>query len=534
MRRFIQYVIVLVIGVVLGQMWESGELQRMLLTLEVIVREGFSESRAPAAAPISVRDGPTPAATPLAAETLTPIHPTVKAMTPTATPLSPSDTPISPTDAPITPTLSPLSPTVSSNTPTATPITPTATPITPTDAPVIPTLTPLSPTATPMTPTPTSTRTVTPITPTATPVSPTHTQLPPTATPMTPTATSTRTVTPITPTATPTSSSTPATPTATQPAFVVQRITPAISRQTRDVVNLRQGPGRSYAKVGKVPANTTIQIVGKSGDWYQISHDGRDVFIASWLTFDLATLTPTETPILVTRYARPISMQTREGVNLRSGPGTSFSRVGSVAANRTLEVLGKSGDWYLVEHSGRDAYVASWLTRDIPEPTATRRLSSVRSTATKLSVLRFASPLRKYVHGAVNLRQGPGTAFAKAGSVPAGSSLQVVGQSGDWYLVRHGGREVYIASWLTHNAPPPPTRVPQPAQPQPVQQQPTQQQSVQQPPAQSQPQPAYSCNCSKTCGQMSSCQEAYFQLNNCGCRRRDGDNDGVPCESICG
>lgn len=43
----------------------------------------------------------------------------------------------------------------------------------------------------------------------------------------------------------------------------------------------------------------------------------------------------------------------------------------------------------------------------------------------------------------------------------------------------------------------------------------------------------YTCNCQKTCGNMSSCEEAYFQLNTCGCQARDGDNDGVPCESIC-
>jgi micrococcal nuclease len=44
---------------------------------------------------------------------------------------------------------------------------------------------------------------------------------------------------------------------------------------------------------------------------------------------------------------------------------------------------------------------------------------------------------------------------------------------------------------------------------------------------------SYTCNCSKTCGEMSSCEEAYYQLEVCGCTRRDGDNDGVPCENIC-
>lgn len=47
------------------------------------------------------------------------------------------------------------------------------------------------------------------------------------------------------------------------------------------------------------------------------------------------------------------------------------------------------------------------------------------------------------------------------------------------------------------------------------------------------PSSGFVCNCSKLCTQMASCQEAYFQLNSCGCGERDADNDGIPCESIC-
>jgi endonuclease YncB( thermonuclease family) len=45
--------------------------------------------------------------------------------------------------------------------------------------------------------------------------------------------------------------------------------------------------------------------------------------------------------------------------------------------------------------------------------------------------------------------------------------------------------------------------------------------------------PSYVCSCGKTCGQMTSCEEAYYQLNHCGCSARDGDEDGIPCESLC-
>jgi len=47
------------------------------------------------------------------------------------------------------------------------------------------------------------------------------------------------------------------------------------------------------------------------------------------------------------------------------------------------------------------------------------------------------------------------------------------------------------------------------------------------------PSPTYVCDCSKTCTQISTCAEAYYQLNTCGCSRRDGDKDGIPCDSMC-
>ncbi|WP_332874493.1 excalibur calcium-binding domain-containing protein [Azotobacter chroococcum] len=44
---------------------------------------------------------------------------------------------------------------------------------------------------------------------------------------------------------------------------------------------------------------------------------------------------------------------------------------------------------------------------------------------------------------------------------------------------------------------------------------------------------AYSCSTKKTCGQMASCEEAQYHLNECGNWRLDRDKDGVPCASLC-
>lgn len=41
---------------------------------------------------------------------------------------------------------------------------------------------------------------------------------------------------------------------------------------------------------------------------------------------------------------------------------------------------------------------------------------------------------------------------------------------------------------------------------------------------------SWPCDCSKTCTNISSCQEAQYLLNVCGCGARDGDKDGIACD----
>jgi hypothetical protein len=47
------------------------------------------------------------------------------------------------------------------------------------------------------------------------------------------------------------------------------------------------------------------------------------------------------------------------------------------------------------------------------------------------------------------------------------------------------------------------------------------------------PDKPFSCGTKRKCGEMSSCAEARFYLEECGLTRLDGDGDGVPCEALC-
>ncbi len=44
----------------------------------------------------------------------------------------------------------------------------------------------------------------------------------------------------------------------------------------------------------------------------------------------------------------------------------------------------------------------------------------------------------------------------------------------------------------------------------------------------------FECGAKRRCSQMTSCEEAYFYLTQCGVETLDGNHDGEPCEKLCG
>lgn len=136
-------------------------------------------------------------------------------------------------------------------------------------------------------------------------------------------------------------------------------------------------------------------------------------------------------------------------------------------------------------------------------------------------------PITYFAIATANIRDCPRLDCTLLGSLTQGQPITVSGSevgeqwngSDTWLMVTFSGQMAYVHSTLVTRTPPP-TSAPVFATSQPLQ--PTQ------PPAS-----GFTCNCSKTCGAMANCEEAYFQLNQCGCSSRDNDQDGVPCESIC-
>ena len=50
-----------------------------------------------------------------------------------------------------------------------------------------------------------------------------------------------------------------------------------------------------------------------------------------------------------------------DGVNVRSGPGTTYAKIGLLEPGGEALVTGRSGEWWEIEYAGDRAWVASWV-----------------------------------------------------------------------------------------------------------------------------------------------------------------------------
>jgi lipoprotein-anchoring transpeptidase ErfK/SrfK len=77
-------------------------------------------------------------------------------------------------------------------------------------------------------------------------------------------------------------------------------------------------------------------------------------------TVGLPTVTPPSTPMLPTAASATI-VAGADGVNVRSGPGTNFAKIGLLSPGAEAKVIGRYGDWWQIDHADASAWVASWV-----------------------------------------------------------------------------------------------------------------------------------------------------------------------------
>ncbi|MEL7602966.1 MAG: SH3 domain-containing protein, partial [Bacillota bacterium] len=164
----------------------------------------------------------------------------------------------------------------------------------------------------------------------------------------------------------------------------------------------------------------TVEKLGVSGNWTKISYNGKTAYVSTQYLKDVL---PSET-------ASASYVQATANVNVRSGPGTSYSKLGQLTKGQTVQKLGTSGSWTKISYNGKTAYVSSQYLKAIGS-------SSSGSTTAATYVEATAN---------VNVRSGPGTSYSKLGQLYKGTIVPKLGTSGSWTKIIYNSQTAYVSS----------------------------------------------------------------------------------------
>ncbi|MGS0763256.1 N-acetylmuramoyl-L-alanine amidase [Syntrophomonas curvata] len=137
---------------------------------------------------------------------------------------------------------------------------------------------------------------------------------------------------------------------------------------TGNGVNLRSGPGTGFDVVGSASQGEILTLLDVKGEWYQVKTvAGLQAYIKASFTQKTEKPVPGNNtgPVPPPAAASGKQVEVTSGtVFLRSGPGSSYDKTGSVSGGDILLVLGQEGDWYKIKKAdGSSAYVAGWLVQ---------------------------------------------------------------------------------------------------------------------------------------------------------------------------
>ncbi len=125
---------------------------------------------------------------------------------------------------------------------------------------------------------------------------------------------------------------------------------------TKSEVNFRTKPDtQNSVVIEKLPANTSVNIIGKSGSWYYILVNNRTGFVSGeYITVKSNGSTGiNEVPSTLTL----IATSTTAAVNMRHAPSTNADIIRKLAAGDKLTVYLIQGDWCLVKQGDDYGYV---------------------------------------------------------------------------------------------------------------------------------------------------------------------------------
>lgn len=244
----------------------------------------------------------------------------------------------------------------------------------------------------------------------------------------------------------------------------------------KDPLIVRSGPGKGYTKLGTLAKGKTFIVTGKTTDssgavWYVFSFNGKTGYVSS----SYVKIESTSAPITELKNTKGTVATKSDPLTIRSGAGTNFSKLGTLAKGKTFDITGETKDstglvWYIFNFNGKTGYASSKyvtvtkteVTETTPEETtpdidvpedSTSDTDNKEEAEPEETTPEEAAPAKGLVttqKDPLIIRKGPSKTTDNLGTIPKGASFDILDTVKDssglnWYKLTYNGKTGYVS-----------------------------------------------------------------------------------------
>lgn len=211
---------------------------------------------------------------------------------------------------------------------------------------------------------------------------------------------------------------------------------------TGNGVNFRTGPSTGNSSIGKFYKGDKVEYISTSGSWVQIKYNGKTGYVhGDYVSKSQGSESNNGSTVSSKKVV------TGSSVNFRKGPGTSYSKIATLSKGTEVGYISESGGWSKISYNGKIGYMSSQYLGNNTTGTPSTDNSDKDNSCTDVTVIS-----KKIVTGnSVNFRKGPGTSYSKIATLPKGTEVGYISESGGWSKISYNGKVGYMSSQYLGN-----------------------------------------------------------------------------------
>ena len=200
-------------------------------------------------------------------------------------------------------------------------------------------------------------------------------------------------------------------------------------------LNARTGPGTSYRRVTTIPKGQQVLRIGIStNNWSKVIVKNKVLYMHSAYLQSAKYVATKDVAItkvkLSTNYTRVNELvYTNTNLNVRSGPGTSYSKVGMLTRADVVTRVGKGSDgWDQIIYKNEVRYASSNYLFTVKDMTPPSVQYPVYYATTNL-----------------NVRAEPSASSRLLGMLKANEGIESLDEVDGWHKIKFGGQTAYVS-----------------------------------------------------------------------------------------